>query len=165
MAYRRGARGVTLIETLVSVAILGVGVLSLTRMTVFSEHGLAESRTRVDAQKLAEQRAERLVALATTDLPTCPTAEGCRQSRTAYSPAKAPDATYPCTEMVDGMSVADPTVAGPAEAKFRVDTTVVAHPDPGQLAGAQVITVSACWTDLDGTVQEVQVQRMLVPEI
>jgi hypothetical protein len=50
-------------------------------------------------------------------------------------------------------------------AVYRLDTSVVPHPDPGQQTGAQVVTVSACWTDLDGSVHEVQVQRMLVPEV
>ena len=148
---------------MVSVSLVGIGVMSLANMYYFSEQGIAETSSLVAAQKLAEQRVERLVALTTVQLPGCVVVEGCRLGVDAYAPAKPDAGNFPCTEMVDGMSIAAPAVGGAAVARYRVDTSVTPHPD--QQAGAQVLTVSACWTDLDGSVHQVQVQRMLVPEV
>lgn len=154
----------TLVETMVSSALLGLGVLSLANMFFTSERGVAESTDRAAAHELAQQYAERLGAVSYDQLPACVVAGGCRLDEATYAPIKPVSGGYACSALVDGMTLQDPDPERQT-GKYRIDTTRAAHPDPTQQQGAFLYTFSVCWTDGAGRVQEISVERMTFPEL
>ena len=155
----------TLIETMVSAAIVGVGVISLANMVFFAEDGIAVSRQRTSALEMARARGEWVATLPTASVPQCLVVEGCRVDAQTYAPAKPAAGAYACSELLDSMSNLEPGTSAATTGRYRVDTVVAPHPDPEQQAGAQLLSVTVCWTDAEGQVQEVEAQRLLVPEI
>lgn len=157
-------RGLTLVEVMATAAVLGIGMMALTKTYTHAREGSRGSRLRTAAVRIAEQRLERLSTLPVERIAGCvgPTT-GCRVNRDALAPVLGNVESYRCTQAVDEMGFIDP--AASTTGQFRVDTVVENHPDPRQQAGARVVYVSVCWTSLAGQVEQVQLQRMVVPEV
>ena len=161
---RKGQQGLTLVEVLVTSAVLGVGMVALAHTYNRAQSGVRQSRLGTAAIRIAEQRLERLATLPVARLAGCAgPATGCRSNRTTFAPVLGNVGTYRCTQNVDGMGFHDPTAL--STGLFRVDTSVSAHPDPRQQTGALVITVSVCWSPAPQQVEQIQLQRMVVPEV
>jgi hypothetical protein len=147
---------------MVSSGLVGVGMLGVLNLTFVSQSGAVSSRSISTAKELAAQRLESLSTMAADRLPACAGAVGCRASATTARTPLAPVAGFQCTQQVPGMELVDPSAA--AVGTFRVDTVVAVHPGAQQQVGARLVTVSVCWTDEDGRVQELRAQKMMVPE-
>jgi prepilin-type N-terminal cleavage/methylation domain-containing protein len=155
-------RGFSLVEALVSSAVLGVGMLGVLNVLSFSQSGAAGSGARSAAKELASQRLEALTTMVADRLPACEGTVGCRADETTLRPPLSPAAGFRCTQEVPGMTFVDPGAA--ATGRFRIDTVVAAHPGAQQQAGARLVTVSVCWTDEGGHLREVRARRLMVPE-
>jgi type II secretory pathway pseudopilin PulG len=160
---RRKQAGMSMIETMIAAGILGIGATAMVGLWTASSSGAAHVEGRTTAHMLAEQRLERLSGQATA-LPGCAGAVGCRQSRRAYQPALSPAGPFQCTQFATEEQIVDPTTAT-APRKFRIDTVVQPHTDPVRYRDASIVTVSVCWTDVANQVQEVRLERMVVPEV
>lgn len=160
---RRSVRGLSLVEVLVSVGVLGVGVLGVLNLYATSDHATRSSRSDTTATQLAVERLERIAAQGIEALPACPEEVGCRASHSSLRPPRPGAQGMACTQETSEMGLADPEVGGVG--RFRVDTSVRPHPDATQQLGARIVTVSVCWTDDSGYVREVSAERMLVPEV
>ena len=157
-------RGMTLVEVMLTSAVLAIGMVALVHTFSQAQNGSRSSRLRTAALRIAEQRIERLSTEPVARLARCVgPVTGCRTNRSTLAAPLGNVGSYRCTQSVDGMDFHDPTAA--SQGRFRVDTAVQAHPDPRQQVGALVIAVSVCWTASDGLVEQVQVQRMVVPEL
>jgi hypothetical protein len=152
-----------MVETLVSAAVLGFGVLGLFRLYEASIGGASISRGRAAATELALDQLERLGTMPAESLPGCAGAVGCRASVSEARPALAEAGGFACTRLVNDMGALDAPSAD--EGRFRVDTVVAAHPGAQQQLGGVVVTISVCWRDDDGALQEVRAQRLLLPEV
>ncbi|MEM7675066.1 MAG: prepilin-type N-terminal cleavage/methylation domain-containing protein [Myxococcota bacterium] len=162
--HRRHQRGLTLIEVMLTAAVLGVGIVALVATYNRAQVGVRSSRFKMSALRIAQQRLEHLATMPIERLASCAgPIGGCRRDRAAMAPVLGNVGNYRCTQNVDGMGFHDPMAT--ANGQFRIDTSVQPHPDPRQQAGAVVVTVSVCWTDQPGLVEQVQVQRMVVPEV
>lgn len=152
----------TLVETMVAVGVLGVALLGLLRLYTTSSRQNASLRDLTTARTLAAQRLERLATRPVDRLAACEAPAGCRAGIDAFRASKSSVDGYACTDFADGPSVADPgaTPLG----KFRIDTTVEAHPDPTQHPEARILTVAVCFMDAYQLVREVRAERMLVPD-
>lgn len=151
-------RGFSLLEVMISAAVLGVGVLAGVRLFTTGVEGNAWTRSRSTATTMAIQRLEQLGTRGVDLLPAgCTGPVGCKAGQQELAPP------VPCTQQVDEMNV-DVSVSEP-NGKYRVDTVVEPHPDGGRQLGARVVTVSVCWQDPDGSVHEAQLDRLFVPNI
>lgn len=148
-----------------SAGILGIGVVGLMNSFFFTENSISVSKQRAAAVEMAQQRVERLVGRTIASVPQCALQQGCRLNRQTYAPMKSPVGNYACSEMRDGMSTRAAGTSALSTGAFRVDTVVTAHPDPNQQAGAVTVSVNVCWTNNEGVVQEVEAQRLMVPEV
>jgi prepilin-type N-terminal cleavage/methylation domain-containing protein len=142
---RRRRRGFTLIEVMISAALLGFGVLAGVRLFGSSTKGTAYVRDRAIATTLVVEQMERMGTQGMERLPSCPGLAGCRASTTLLAPPVA------CSALIEN--------------KFRVDTVINEHPDKDRQRNARIATVSSCWTDVHGVVHEAQLERLFVPEI
>lgn len=160
---RRSRRGLTLIEAMISAALLGIGIAALVRLHSTSVSGVASGRAVTHATAIAQQRSEMLSAqVAEGTLPACPGDgfDGCRQSDRVLSPPKT------CTEWLDGSEVpaTDGVIATNADERgFRVDVVLAPHPSINQYPNATLAITSVCWIGTKGDVHEVQARRVLVP--
>lgn len=160
-----GERGFSMVETMVSTGVLGIGLAALIRLTGTTADSLADNRHHAEAHRIAQQRLEQL-ATQRPDvllLPTCPlsgAALGCREDRTRLTATKA------CTTWVDGPALpsatGSPAPTNPTERGYRLDVVIGPHPDTVHQANAFLATVSVCWEEA-GRVEEVQLARLLVP--
>lgn len=161
---RAGTRGLTLVEVMLTSAVLAIGMVALVHTFTQAQAGMRSSRLKTAALRIAEQRLERLSTLPVSRLAGCAgPALGCRTSMSALAPVLGNVGTFLCTQNVDEMGFTDPTAV--TAGQFRVDTSVLAHPDPRQQAGAMILSVSVCWTPVPGFVEQIQLQRLLVPEV
>ena len=161
---RRTVRGLTLVEVMLTSAVLAIGMVALAHTYSRAQTGMRASRLKTAALRIAEQRLERLSTLPVDRISACVgPVTGCRSNRSTLAPVLGNVGTYLCTQNVDEMGFADPTAL--TTGRFRVDTAVQTHPDPRQQAGAMIVTVSVCWTPTPGVVDQVQLQRMIVPEV
>jgi hypothetical protein len=158
-----GLGGFSLVETLVSVALLGVGIVALLRLHDASISGTTISRARAAATGIALDRIERLGTAPAVTLPECEGPVGCRASTSEPRSALQAAGDFACTRYVDDMGQLDGPA--PASGRFRVDTVVAAHPGAGQQHGGMMVTVSVCWRDEAGALQEVRAQRLMLPEV
>jgi hypothetical protein len=148
---------------MVSAAILGIGVVTLSQLYTSAARGVAERDSISEAVDIATQRAEEIATMDPEAVPACSGRTGCRAAPTSFTPELVAVGAYSCTRWVDAPSV-DANPAGQARGtRYRVDMVVGAHPDPGRQAQAQLATVSVCWMDAGGAVHEVRLQRLLVP--
>ena len=152
----------TLIETMVAAGVLGVAVLGLVQLHTTSTRQNASLRDLSVARALAAQRLERLATRPVEQLAACVGPAGCREGIDSLRASKGTVSGYACTDFADGPSVAAPGTT--ALGKFRIDTTVEAHPDPGQHPDARILTVSVCFRDAYEQIREVRAERMLVPD-
>ena len=161
----RAQAGFSLIEGMISAAVLSVGLLGVVELHRTSIRGLATGRALTVASQIAVQRAEQIGGreVDVLSLPNCPTASdtvGCKLSRKAFASPKT------CTAWLSDSDV--PTPAGvdfPSSANvgYRRDIVIEAHPDTNNHNGSFLATISVCWVDAKGYVQELRSQKLLVP--
>lgn len=157
-------RGFSLVEVMLTAAVLGLGAIALAHTHNQAHRGVVASRLQTAALRIAEQRIEHLATIPIDRLAGCAgPVTGCRTDRSTLAPVLGNVGAFRCTQLVDEMDFHDPNVT--TQGRFRVDTVVAAHPDPRQQVGALVISVSVCWTDQTGHVQQVMLQRMAIPEV
>jgi prepilin-type N-terminal cleavage/methylation domain-containing protein len=145
-ARSRARLGFTLIEVMISSALLGLGVLAGVRLFTSSVSGTSYVQDRSVATTLAVQRLERLGTQGVSALPACPGApRGCREDRTTFTTPPA------CTSEIDF--------------KYRLDTVITSHPDASRQNGARLVTVSVCWRDEQATIHQAQLDRLFVPDV
>jgi type II secretory pathway pseudopilin PulG len=168
-APRKNARGLTLIEVLVSAALLGFAVLALARIHTYAIEGLDKSDSVTTAMQLASQRLELLSGESiTAALPSCPPLnpgiagieEGCLLDPRNLSNPKT------CTEWRMGSEVPDTTgsyLQSGTGNGYRVDIVIADHPNQAFYPEAQVAVVSVCWTGAGGDVHEIQARRVFIP--
>ena len=84
----------------------------------------------------------------------------------SYRSPLSASGSYPCTQYLDEAALDTPeqSSTGTEDLQFRVDTALVEPTATGQQQGAKALTVSVCWTDDQGRVQQVQTTRLLLPE-
>lgn len=160
-----GRSGFSFVEVLVSCALLGIGLLGLVDLHMSSLRGLGRGRFATGAKEVATQRGEHLATQAAdlATMPSCPAGGGpvgCFQDRNNLAPAKT------CTQWLGDPDVPTPSgasIAGAGPRQFRMDTVIGPHPDATNHAAALLVTVSVCWTDESGIVEQVQARRMIVP--
>ncbi len=154
----------TLVEVLISSMVLGFGVVALAELMTTSLRTDADGRARDVATQLALQRAEQLGTLPVDQLPACGGLGSCREHNRAYAPARAATPDFACTQVVDDARIPD-NVSSLEIGKYRIDTAVDAPGGVTQQGGARILSVSVCWTSQKGLVQQVQVERLVVPEV
>jgi prepilin-type N-terminal cleavage/methylation domain-containing protein len=156
---RRLALGFSLVEVMVSVGLLGIGVAAAIKLFDTAQNRTRYTRSRTTGAELALERLEYLGTRDLSSVPACTGAAGCQASLTGYASPLGASGQYQCTQFVDGQSILDP-YSSISTGPYRVDTVVQAHPNSNE-ANAQLITVSVCWTDDHGLVQQVQGRRLL----
>lgn len=154
----------TLIEVLVSSMVLGFGVVALAELLTTSLRTDSDGRARDVATQLALQRAEQLGTLPVEQLPACAGLVSCRADNRAYAPVRAATPDFACTQIVDDARIPD-QVTSLEIGKYRIDTGIEAPGGVTQQGGARILTVSVCWTSRSGFVQQVQIERLVVPEV
>ncbi len=161
MASRRWA-GFSLVESLVAGVVLGVGVMALNAMYVFSIKGTSQSERAISAMHLAQTRAERLATSGLGQLPNCPQEPGCRLNSSELRAKAAKSGNYPCSQLLNQSSTQDPgdDVGG----IYRIDTSILAPQGAEQLDSARVIAVSVCWKNSDNSFREYRSYRLKLPE-
>lgn len=167
LSSRRGSsqRGFSLVETIISSGVLGLGLVSLTNLYTASADVVQNSRSTVTATQIARRRAERLAATAV--LPNCLGLGGCKAQQDELAPELGQDGAFQCTQYVNEEEIVDSSNRGSIDSRYRIDTEVAPHPDPFQGAGAQQLTVSVCWMGkhMDengrGLVHQVQVRKLV----
>ena len=176
---RPGSEGFKLLEALVAMAVLITASLGILQLHGTIIRGIASSEDFSAALDVANQRLDELTIIGTEALPICAAGvngPGCQFGigSSQYRPqiTTAPDG-YLCTRFVDSTEVimangaslpATPNFDVTAPARFRVDTVVETHPDPGLYPEARMVTVSVCWTDAGNQVRQIQSRRYVVPE-
>ncbi|MGF1511893.1 MAG: prepilin-type N-terminal cleavage/methylation domain-containing protein [Myxococcota bacterium] len=161
---RANRRGFSLVEVMVSSLLLGLGVAALVELFTSSSSGLRISRNRSVATQLALQRLEQLAAFGIDGLPGCGFGTGCREGITTLAAPQSAAAGFDCTQLVSDTGFSGEQ-AGDQNGRFRVDVSEVPHPDPNQIPGATLLRVSVCWSDRGNTIQQVQLERLVVPEV
>ncbi len=164
----KNARGFSLIEALMSTMVLSVGVAGLINMYSSSQSGLRWSRNSTLASHLAQQRAELLATSPLLAAPSCAGPATCRSSKNTFGPPMGSSNGFPCTQYLQETELEAPELLtdAPENAprRFRIDTAFNDPASTTQQSGAKILTVSVCWEDDQGRVQQVQAQRMLLPE-
>lgn len=179
---RARRRGFSLLEALVSAAVLGFALLGLVQMHTSSIRGTAKAEDIGRAAEIARQIADRLAAqpldAMTADLPNCgsPAAplgarplSGCRATEQP-GPTMLP-LRVPCSRLIPEDAIADvangvidiPNVDPSEDAAagaYRVDTLLSQHPNGGP--GVIQLHVWVCWRDPSGNVSEVHTSRTRV---
>lgn len=154
----------TLIEVLVSSLVLGFGVVALAELFTTSVRTDADGRARDVATQLALLRVEQLATIPVDRLPACGPVGTCRLDRANYAPARAATPDLACTQIVDDERIPDDTTSL-ATGKYRIDTAIFTPTGATQQAEARIALISVCWTDIRGVVQQVQAERLMVPEL
>ncbi|MCK6545024.1 prepilin-type N-terminal cleavage/methylation domain-containing protein [Myxococcota bacterium] len=163
----RSTRGFTLVEVMVSAGILGIGLIGLVNLYGTSTFGAARAQRLAVATEIARQEAAVLLSegpdpTGPTDCPIAGTTIGCRGTGRQLA------ATKPCTVWLRDADV--PTESGAilrdtTQTSFRRDLVITAHPDTANHPGAQIATISVCYTDESGALQELQAVHLLVPGV
>jgi prepilin-type N-terminal cleavage/methylation domain-containing protein len=159
-----GSRGFSLIEVMISSLLFGLGVAALVQLFTSSSGGLRMSRNRAVATQLALQRLEQLAALDAGLVPQCAPSNGCQEDFSTLAEPQPAAGGFDCTMVVQDGGFAGEQAADPAGA-FRVDVATDDHPDPNQIAGARLLRVSVCWSDNGSGINQVQLERLVVPEV
>jgi hypothetical protein len=149
---------------MVSGLLLGLGVAALVRLYAHSADGIRESRHQAVATQLALQRLESLAGLGVELAPDCPASAGCLRDITELAAEQPPVAGYDCTMMVRESGFTEGQQSE-AEGLFRVDVALLDHPDLNQMAGSRFLRVSVCWTEDGRKFEQVQLERLMVPEV
>ncbi len=162
---RRGRAGFSLVELAAATGVLGIGLVGLVQLHTNAVRGVIQSESISRATEIANQRAEFLATMDPDDLPSCTGVPRCRQG--AGIEMTSPLGTvggYECTRFVDQDDVprGDGTAAQEG-LRYRVDTVVGPHPDVARQRDAVLLTISVCFADGSGRVQQVQTRRLLVP--
>jgi len=160
---RKHQRGFSLTEVLISGVLLGVGVMGVAKMFTHSSTGVRVSRHQSEATQLGLQRLESLAGLGVDAAPNCPASEGCRGDG-GLAPPLPSLGTFDCTQNVVQTGFVDDQ-QDDAAGLYRVDVASLPHPDANQLAGSRLLRVSVCWSEDGANVQQVQFERLMVPEV
>jgi prepilin-type N-terminal cleavage/methylation domain-containing protein len=165
--HERQQAGFSLLEVLVATAILGVGLAALGRQYITAAHGVADSDGRAQAAMAAAQRIEALSTMEADEVPACAASVSCRAANGVDFVADLPPVGgFACTRWVDGPDVFGPSARPRAAGqKFRIDASVVPHPDAARQPDGRLLTVNVCWRGADGRVHELQARRVLVPGV
>jgi prepilin-type N-terminal cleavage/methylation domain-containing protein len=154
-------RGFSIVEVMLSVGLLGVGIAAAVRLFHEAQNRTSWTTQRTTGMQLALERLEYLGTRDLSNLPACTGPLACRASATTMQAALSPAASgYQCTQYTSGQTILDPYSAT-SLASYRIDTVVQPHPDVTRESNAQVVTVSVCWTDQSGQVQQAQGRRLL----
>lgn len=153
-----------MVEVLISTLVLGIAIAGLTGTFTSSQRGMVAIRSRSSAKEIAGQRIERLATQMASDLPACDGPASCRSTSGELADDQASAGAFQCTQYVDDMELPDPTQATGRYGRYRIDTSVAAHPDPRQ-PDAKVVTVSVCFANQTGQIEEVQARRTIVPGV
>lgn len=173
---RRENSGFSLVEVMVSVGVLGIGLVGLINLHTYSIVNLNRAQHIAMAQEVAMQETEFLQTEATSAtgslesvLPNCPVSRatdptGCLDDTKAFAPLKA------CTVFLTDPNVPDPNgsftaVVAPgasSSSSYRMDTVIRQHPDSLNRSSALVVTVSVCWSD-DQQNYQLSINRVIVP--
>jgi hypothetical protein len=162
--------GFKIIEAMISLVMLSIASLGIVHLHTAVVRGLAASASESLAMDIATQRAESLASKGVGSAPVCAGAVGCAigAGQVAFQePELSPDPNaFPCTQWVESPDVSYMNAPQPPDpgAHYRVDTVVANHPDANE-PGALLVTVSVCWQDMSGKVQQVQARRVLVPGV
>jgi len=162
---RKRRAGFSLVEVMVSGLLLGLGVAALVRLYTHSAEGIRVSRHRTVATQLAQQRLESLAGLGVDQAPGCPASDGCLQDITGLAAEQPPVGGFDCTMRVLESGFSEGQQDLDDEGLFRIDVAFLDHPDLNQLAGSRVLRVSVCWTENGRTFEQVQLERLMVPEV
>lgn len=149
---------------LTSTAVLGIGVVALADLHTTSEKADQGTRARDVAAQIAIQRMEQLATQPIERLPDCPGFATCRAGRRQMQQERSTAGSFRCSQLVDQNGFSDGSDNDP-NGKYRIDTSVNAPTATSQQEGARMITVSVCWVDHRDTIQEVQIERLVVPEL
>jgi prepilin-type N-terminal cleavage/methylation domain-containing protein len=156
---KRRALGFSLVEVMVSMGMLGIGVAAAIKLFDASQNRTQHTRSRSASAQLALERLEYLGTRDLSNLPACTGAVGCQAGPRTYTTPLSAQGQYQCTQYVDGQSIIDPYNVS-STGSYRIDTVVSAHPNPNE-ANARLVTVSVCWSDVRGNVEQVQERRLL----
>jgi hypothetical protein len=115
-ACRRRERGESLIEVLITVSIIGLGVVAIIAATASTFELSGVSRVGTHADQLLVRYAESLSAL---------TYEPCTAGTTPY--ANTASSAIPTTNLPDGITVGPPGSAGSSPAAFELSIVSIAY--------------------------------------
>jgi hypothetical protein len=156
MNTRRARAGFSFVEVMISCAVLGFGLLGLVTLYTSSARGAVRGRMTSTALNLIVQRSAELSARDAVQLVTqCPLSGGridCRIDQQTESPSK------PCTVRVNEQGA----TTG-ATRPYRIDTVVQMHPSRARHPDVRLATISVCWRDESGLIQQMQNQVVLAP--
>jgi Tfp pilus assembly protein PilV len=160
--------GFKILEAMISVALLAVGALGLAELHTMAIGGMYAGGRQSVALDIAQQLADQMQGRGAAAAPNCGGSVGCvtgAGQRTFNAPLSVANG-FPCTQYVTTPDPStNPTVVGAASnATYRVDTLITQHGAASQ-TGSKVVTVSVCWQDLSGVIQQVQSTRLLVPGV
>lgn len=176
----RSRRGFSLIEAMISAAVLGIALVGLVEMHTTSIRGTAKAEDVGRATEIARQLADRVASQPLDQMPGCGSAivplaqTGCRGTPGPGRVLANAKPGLDCTRIVNEDAVTnalsgdietltsvDPTLpSGTSPGAFRVDTWLSAHPNGA--AGTALVNVWVCWRDPSGAVQEVATQRVKI---
>lgn len=182
MRRRSEQAGFSLIEAMISAAILGLALMGLVQLHKTSIQGTVKATAMGRASEVARQLAETASSVDFADLPPClpgagpagavlgPAPQGCRGS-IAPSTVWAGQKANGCTYYVESAAIPsvdpgyNPDGAVNPTLKYRVDIAVSQHPDngvpPSNYPDTAVVTVWVCWEDERGIVQELSTTRLV----
>ena len=175
--------GFSLIEAMVSAAVLGIGLLGLVHIHKSSIRGTVRSTRLRHASEIARQAAEQIAAIPYQRLAAAPTApencgpglgaplpvgpNGCRGAD-GVSTVPAPVKPLGCTYNTDSGAVLQATDPngnalrdGLPTDPFRVDVAISQHPNPALYPSSGLVTVWVCFTDEAGYIHEITTSRVV----
>lgn len=144
---------------MITALILGVSVVGLSNVYTVTARAIAMSKARETASRIASGRIERLTTAPYDELPSCAGTVGCKADWNLARPELTSGGSYPCTEYVDARGRWSADKSG-----WRVDTVIEPLSLGNQASAASLVTVSVCFADAGGRVEQVMVQRLSVEE-
>lgn len=157
---RKKQAGFSLIETMVSGLIMGVGVMGAMSLYTTTADARQESRSMTMAKGIIEQRMEWLAATGYLDYEGCTGTVGCKANAYDMHPDLAPNGGLLCTQYTADDTLVTPDTNTPG-AYFRVDTVIQMPTDTSRFPGVRDAIVSVCWTDENNIVHQMQLRRMI----
>ncbi|MCB9654764.1 MAG: hypothetical protein H6729_11605 [Deltaproteobacteria bacterium] len=153
-----------MLETIAAALVLGVGTLAITRSFTVSQQELSWTRSHAIARNLARQRLADFSTKRVEDLPACVGTLGCRASRTEMNAELGVVGSFACTQYSDGLTILPDSGTSSSEGLFRIDTVVADHPEIARFPTGHILTVSVCWRDQHGAIQEVQSRQVVLSD-
>ncbi|MBK8014484.1 MAG: hypothetical protein IPK13_24430 [Deltaproteobacteria bacterium] len=161
---KKTTRGFSLLETVAAALVLGVGTLAITRSFTVSQQELSWTRSHAIARNLMRQRLADFSTKPVEELPACAGVPGCRLSRTEMASELGVVGSFACTQYSDGRTILPDSGASTSEGLFRIDTLVEDHPEIARFPTGHLLTVSVCWRDQHGAIQEVRSRQVVLSD-